>query len=68
MTEEQRAVWHEQDLQRLRGFRLMDDDFLSAFFRDKINDFYCRDLSVKIRSHLAVKRKNGEFIGAFACF
>ncbi len=34
MTEEQRADLHEQDLQRLRGFRLMDDDFLSAFFRD----------------------------------
>ncbi len=38
MTEEQRAVLHEQDLQRLRGFRLMDDDFLSAFFRDNIED------------------------------
>lgn len=38
MTEEQRAALHEQDLQRLRGFRLMDDDFLSAFFRDNIED------------------------------
>lgn len=36
--EEQRAALHEQDLQRLRGFRLMDDDFLSAFFRDNIED------------------------------
>lgn len=38
MTEEQRAALHEQDLQRLRGFRLLDDDFLSAFFRDNIED------------------------------
>ena len=37
-------------------------------FKNLINDSYCRDLSVKIRSHLAVKRKNGEFIGAFACY
>lgn len=37
-------------------------------FKNLINDSYCRDLSVKIRSHLSVKRKNGEFIGAFACY
>lgn len=37
-------------------------------FKNLINDSYCRDLSVKIRSHLAVKRRNGEFIGAFACY
>ena len=37
-------------------------------FKNLINDSYCRDLSVKIRSHLAIKRKNGEFIGAFACY
>ena len=30
-------------------------------FKNLINDSYCRDLSVKIRSHLAIKRKNGEF-------
>ena len=37
-------------------------------FKNLINDSYCRDLSVKIRSHLAIKRKNGEFIRAFACY
>lgn len=37
-------------------------------FKNLINDSYCRDLSVKIRSHLAIKRKHGEFIGAFACY
>lgn len=35
-------------------------------FKNLINDAYCRDISVKIRSHLEVKRKNGEFIGSFA--
>jgi len=38
MTEEEQKLLHEQDLQRIRGFRLMDDDFLSAFFRDNIAD------------------------------
>lgn len=35
-------------------------------FKNLINDAYCRDISVKIRSHLDIKRKNGQFIGAFA--
>ncbi|MCG4794100.1 recombinase family protein [Faecalibacterium prausnitzii] len=34
-------------------------------FKNLINDAYCRDISIKIRSHLEVKRKNGEYIGAF---
>lgn len=34
-------------------------------FKNLINDAYCRDISIKIRSHLDVKRKNGEYIGAF---
>lgn len=34
-------------------------------FKNLINDAYCRDISVKIRSHLDIKRRNGEFIGAF---
>ena len=34
--------------------------------RNLFNDNYCRDISIKIRSHLKVKRKNGEFVGAFA--
>lgn len=37
-------------------------------FKNLINDAYCRDISVKIRSHLDIKRKNGEFIGAFAVY
>lgn len=26
---------HKEDLQRLRGFRLLDDDFMSKVFEDK---------------------------------
>ena len=37
-------------------------------FKNLINDAYCRDISVKIRSHMEVKRKNGEYIGAFAAY
>lgn len=37
-------------------------------FKNLINDAYCRDISIKIRSHLKVKRKHGEFIGAFAVY
>ena len=33
-----------------------------------INDAYCRDISVKIRSQLETKRKKGDFIGAFAVY
>lgn len=35
-------------------------------FKNLINDAYCRDISIKIRSQLDVKRKNGKFIGSFA--
>lgn len=34
-------------------------------FKNLINDAYCRDISIKIRSHLEIKRKQGEFTGAF---
>lgn len=37
-------------------------------FKNLINDAYCRDISIKIRSHLEVKRKRGEFIGAFPVY
>ena len=37
-------------------------------FKNLINDAYCRDISIKIRSHLEVKRKRGEFTGAFAVY
>lgn len=37
-------------------------------FKNLINDSYCRDISMKIRSQLDVKRKNGKFIGSFASY
>jgi DNA invertase Pin-like site-specific DNA recombinase len=34
--------------------------------KNLINDNYCRDASVRVRSHQQVKREHGEFIGASA--
>ena len=33
-----------------------------------INDSYCRDISTKVKSQLAVKRGNGEYLAAFAVY
>lgn len=33
-----------------------------------INDSYCRDISTKVKSQLAVKRTNGEYLAAFAVY
>ncbi len=41
------------------------DDF-GIMVKNLMNDNYCRDISIKIRSQLEVKRKKGEYIGAFA--
>ena len=32
MDEEEREKQHQEDLQRIRGFRLIDDDFMNACF------------------------------------
>lgn len=37
-------------------------------FKNLINDAYCRDISIKIRSQFEVKRKRGQFVGAFASY
>lgn len=37
-------------------------------FKNLINDAYCRDISTKIRSHMRVKRRNGEYIAPFAAY
>jgi len=37
-------------------------------FKNLMNDAYSRDLSVKIRSNLLVKRKNGDYIGNFVVY
>lgn len=33
-----------------------------------INDSYCRDISTKVKSQLAIKRRNGECLAAFAVY
>ena len=40
-------------------------DSLVIPFKNLINDAYCKDISVKIRSQLEIKGKKGEYIGAF---
>lgn len=37
-------------------------------FKNLINDSYSRDTSIKVRSHLDVKRRHGEFISNFAVY
>lgn len=43
-------------------------DWLVLPFKNLINDAFARDISTKIRSQLDAKRKNGKFIGSFACY
>ncbi len=35
-------------------------------FKNLMNDAYCKDISIKVRSHLDMKRKTGQYIGSFA--
>ena len=37
-------------------------------FKNMINDAYSSDISAKVRSHLEIKRRKGEFVGAFAAY
>lgn len=43
-------------------------DDLIIPFKNLINEAYCRDTSIKIRSQLEIKRKRGDFIGSFAVY
>ena len=45
-----------------------DAEELILPFKNLMNDAYSRDISVKIRSQLLVKRKNGEYIGNFVVY
>lgn len=49
------------------GERKSSDDLIIPF-KNLINEAYCRDISMKIRSQLEIKRKNGQFLGSFAAF
>lgn len=44
------------------------DDHIMLPFKNLMNDSYSRDLSVKVRSQFAIKRKKGDFIGSFAIY
>lgn len=43
---------------------IQSDSFIVPF-KNLINGTYCKDISVKIRSSLDVKRRKGEYVGAF---
>ena len=45
-----------------------ESDEIMIPFKNLINEAYCRDTSVKIRSQLEIKRQRGDFIGSFAVF
>jgi DNA invertase Pin-like site-specific DNA recombinase len=45
-----------------------DSDDLIVPFKNLMNDAYSRDISVKIRSQLLVKRKKGDYIGNFVVY
>ena len=39
---------------------------ISVPFKNVMNEEYCRDISIKIKSIFSLKRENGEYIGGFA--
>lgn len=43
------------------------NDFVLPF-KNLINDSYCRDISIKSRTSLEVKRRNGEFVSNYAVY
>ena len=45
-----------------------DSDSIVVPFKNLLNDSYCRDISIKTRSSLDVKRRNGDFVGAFPVY
>ena len=49
------------------GEKKSSDDLIIPF-KNLINEAYCRDISMKNRSQLEIKRKNGQFLGSFAAF
>lgn len=49
------------------GDKKASDDLIIPF-KNLINEAYCRDISVKIRSQLEIKRKSGQYLGSFAVY
>ena len=48
--------------------RKTEFDELMIPFKNLINEAYCRDISIKIRSQLETKRRRGDFTGSFAAY
>ena len=44
------------------------DSSLILPVKNFVNDSYCRDISLKVKSHQKIKRMNGEFIGSFTVY
>ena len=51
---------HEEDLQRLRGLRLIDDDFMAAVFEDSACAEFLLQIILK-RDDLTVKEVHGQY-------
>lgn len=60
-------------------FIAINDDFDSASlsnkfddiilpFKNLMNDCYCRDISIKVRSQIEIHQKNGDYIGSFPVY
>jgi len=45
-----------------------DSDGIIVPFKNLLNDAYCRDISIKVRSQLDAKRRNGEYVGNYAAY
>ena len=43
-------------------------DDLAVSVKNIMNEAYCRDISIKTRTALDVKRRNGDFVGAFTVY
>ena len=51
---------HEEDLQRLRGLRLIDDDFMAAVFEERACAEFLLQIILK-RDDLTVKEVHGQY-------
>ncbi len=51
-----------------KKFNQISDDDIMIDIKNMFNGFYPKDISKKVRSTLNSKRKDGQFIGAFACY
>lgn len=45
-----------------------DSDGIIIPFKNLLNDAYCRDISLKVRSQLDAKRRSGDFVGSYAVY